>query len=105
MLVVADQHSLEVVGILPLARRPVVWPRVAPGLLHDLIGQLVTRQLVARDEIQPVIRREVALVVNREVAKRAAVGIVLRHHRVEVVVGLRPRGAESEGILSPGVRP
>ena len=95
-------HGLEVVGILPLARRSLgLARRIAPSLLHDLVGNLVARQRVAHDEIDAVVRRQIALIVCGEIADGSAVGVVLRYYGIEIVVRLRRRAAEAENILAP----
>ena len=72
---------LHVVRVLPLAGR----------LLHQLVGNFVAGELVADDQAEPVTLGQIALIVCGEIAGGSAVGVVLRHHRIEIVrVTCRP---------------
>ena len=93
VLVGGDSHGLNVVRSLALAR----------GLLHLFVRNIVARDFVANDESQAIFRRQVALVVDRKIAQRAGIRIVLRNHGIQIVVGHAAAGAGAECILAPGV--
>ena len=85
-------HGFEIVGILLLARRACGHARgIAPGLLHDLVGKQIARQLIPGDEVDAVIGREVALVIGGKIADGSGVRVILRNHRIQIVIGLRLR--------------
>ena len=63
MLVGDNPHRFDVVRRLSLAR----------GLLHKFVGNIVARDLMADDEVQAIVRRQVALIMDRKIAQRARV--------------------------------
>ena len=95
MLVGSDSHGLDVIRCLALAG----------SLLHLFIRNIVARELLAHDESQAIFRRQLALVIDRKIAQRARIRIVLRHHGIQIVVCRAAAGAAAECILAPDVLP
>lgn len=77
MLVGDGADGLEVVTILDLASL----------FLHQFVGNLKARELVADACRKVIAGREVAFVVDGEACRSALVGEVLRYDWVEVVAG------------------
>src|SRR5215831_19358654 len=104
MAIGRDEHRFKVVGVLALARGTLrLAGHVTPGLLHDFVGYLVTRQGVSSDEIETVVGSQVALVIEGEIAECSAVRVVLRDDGVQIMVGLRAGRRDAQNILSPSI--
>src|SRR6185503_13980537 len=69
-------------------------------LLDQLIRNVVSREFVAHAEAQLVVLRESASVARFKIAQRTAVGIVLRNHGIQIMIGPAPVSADGESILS-----
>ena len=106
MLIADDAHGLDVVGGLALRaqrRRRVKGENVVRCLLHKFVRQLVARKFVAHDQAEPIVGRQLPLVMQRKIAQRAGVGKILRHHWVQVVVGHAPAGAGAQRVFPPDI--
>ena len=76
---------LYVVGILALTC----------SLLYEFVGNIITSNRMASAHGEFVVGRELAAVVHGEVAEIPSVGVVLRHNRIEVMVGKAAGAARS----------
>ena len=79
--------------------------RPAQPLLHLFVRNVVAREFVADDEAQAIVGREVALVMDRKIAQRARIRVVLRNHGVQIMVGHAAAGAGAQRVLAPDILP
>lgn len=80
VLVCSDAHRFSICGRLSLAGR----------LLYQLIRDVIAREFAAHAERDFVVGCLRSLVVDEEVTERAAIGVILRNHRVKVMIGAAP---------------
>jgi len=93
VLVRDGAHGLDVVGVLALTG----------GLLHQLVGDIVARDLVTDDHAEIVILSEIAAVVEGKVAEGTGVGVVLGNDWIEVMVCLAAAGTATKSVFTPHV--
>src|SRR5215831_18015721 len=93
MLVRDDAHRFKVIGILTLTRR----------LLHLLVRNLKARKLMSSNQTPTITRCYVSLVMQREIACRSAIGIVLRHDGVQVMFRHVAGSAAAQRAIVPGI--
>ena len=75
-----------------------------PGcLLQQFVGDVVAREGVADAEAKLIVGRDLAAVVEREVALGAGVGVVLRNDGVQVMVGSAAAAAAAQRVPAPDV--
>src|SRR5215469_534052 len=93
VLVGDDSHVLNVVGRLMLACL----------MLHELVWNAVSRELVAHTYAQPIVRREASLIVRGKVSDSRGVVEVLRHDGIQIMLCVSDAGACPEDVFAPGV--
>ena len=74
-------------------------------LLQLLVGNLVARQFVPNDESKAIFGSEVALVTEREIARGARIGVILRDHGIQIMVGHAAAGAGAHRYSFPRILP
>ena len=71
MKMCAGKYAIPMVSMLSAVLR------CPASLLHQFVGDVVARGFVPDAEGQAIVRREIALIVNRKIAERASVREIL----------------------------
>src|ERR1700745_331012 len=72
-------------------------------LLHELVGDAISRELVAHDHTKTVVRREASLVIGGKISESRAVVEVLRHDGIQVMGSGIGTDAGRENVFPRGV--